>query len=492
MLASSAAVVGGSADGMASGPAYRRKLKSDLLEVSRDLLVVWNAAAIAATGYGCALLYIAVFDVPSADFYQEAGHVALLGAILSTVVMTEKRRRGPNIPAVWIAQTARRGAILVSLLLVVNFLTKTGQTMPRLWMISWIASAFAVLISSRWWLSQSVQSMYRRGLSYDRVAVVGGGPVADELIRHIDRMGDSGIKIVSVLEDDPLAGDAKSDIALTKLLNMGRRGEVDRVILTLPMTDRERVFEIVYRLKALDVEVAHCPPMSGLVGMDGRMTSVAGAPAIILATRPIDRWGVVMKEIEDRMLAALAIAFLSPVMLAVALAIRLDSPGPIIFRQQRHGWNNTEFQVFKFRTMRWQADPKQSGGAVQTQRADSRITRVGDFLRRTSLDELPQFFNVLLGTMSLVGPRPHPVVMRTEQRLGEEIIAEYSHRHRVKPGITGWAQVNGLRGATETAEQVRKRVEYDIFYIEHWSLLFDLKILFLTPYRVLFSRDNAF
>ncbi len=141
--------------------------------------------------------------------------------------------------------------------------------------------------------------------------------------------------------------------------------------------------------------------------------------------------------------------------------------------------------------MYWQGD-RAAAGDAQTKRYDKRITRIGAFLRQTSLDELPQLFNVLNGTMSLVGPRPHPVVMRTEDRSGEEIIGSYPHRHRVKPGITGWAQINGYRGATETAEQVRKRVEHDIYYIDNWSLFFDLRILLITPVKVLFQRSNAF
>ncbi len=163
----------------------------------------------------------------------------------------------------------------------------------------------------------------------------------------------------------------------------------------------------------------------------------------------------------------------------------------MIFRQRRHGLNGTEFDVFKFRTMIWQG-ARAGSGEVQTSRRDGRVTRVGAFLRRTSLDELPQLLNVLSGTMSLVGPRPHPVSMRTEQRLGDEIIAEYAHRHRVKPGITGWAQVNGFRGATDTADKLRRRVEHDIYYIENWSLPFDLLILASTLFSVLFKRGNAF
>ena len=210
-----------------------------------------------------------------------------------------------------------------------------------------------------------------------------------------------------------------------------------------------------------------------------------------LAHRPIRRWGRVVKAVQDKVFGAVLLLIVSPVMLVVAIAIRIDSPGPIFFRQRRHGWNNTEFDVWKFRTMTWTAGTPASG-AQQTLRGDQRVTRLGRTLRKTSLDELPQLFNVLRGEMSLVGPRPHPVVMRTQEKLAGEIVAEYAHRHRVKPGITGWAQVNGWRGATETAEQVCKRVEHDLFYIENWSILLDLKILALTPLSVLFDTDRAF
>ena len=198
------------------------------------------------------------------------------------------------------------------------------------------------------------------------------------------------------------------------------------------------------------------------------------------------------KTLFDQVLACLAIVLLLPLLVVIAAAIRLDSRGPAIFRQRRHGLGHREFTVFKFRTMTQCTAAGGSDGGQQTRRGDGRVTRVGDFLRKTSLDELPQLFNVLNGTMSLVGPRPHPVAMRTEGKLCEEVVAQYSLRHSVKPGITGWAQVNGLRGATDTAEQLRRRVEHDLHYIEHRSFLFDLRILLLTPVRILFDRENAF
>ena len=205
------------------------------------------------------------------------------------------------------------------------------------------------------------------------------------------------------------------------------------------------------------------------------------------------QWRCAVKASLDRIAAATLLLLLLPVLLTLVLWIWHDSPGPVVFRQRRHGLNGREFYILKFRTMHWPSESAaSSSGAQQTTRNDPRVTRAGCFLRRTSLDELPQLLNVLNGTMSLVGPRPHPVAMRTERMLGEEIAADYQQRHQVKPGITGWAQVQGHRGATETRAQLRQRLDCDLYYIEHWSLLLDLRILVVTPLALLLHRSHAF
>ncbi len=210
-----------------------------------------------------------------------------------------------------------------------------------------------------------------------------------------------------------------------------------------------------------------------------------------IAVRPGRRasWRSLFKAIEDKTLSVLLIVLLSPVLCLIALAVRLDSRGPILFRQTRVGLDDQPFTCLKFRSMRWEGVPQ--AGLRQTRRDDDRITKVGRFLRKTSLDELPQLFNVLRGEMSLVGPRPHAPTMRTEGLLCEEVIADYRLRHLVKPGITGLAQVNGYRGATETVSQLRRRIDYDLKYVQEWSIALDLKILLMTPICVL-SGENAF
>jgi exopolysaccharide biosynthesis polyprenyl glycosylphosphotransferase len=213
-------------------------------------------------------------------------------------------------------------------------------------------------------------------------------------------------------------------------------------------------------------------------------------PVNLLADRPIKRWDAVIKEAEDYVIGGVVTLLLLPVLALVAVAIKLDNPGPVIFKQRRHAFNNHEFDIYKFRTMRWNPTAA-TENLRQTCRNDDRITRVGRFLRASSLDELPQLINVLKGDMSLVGPRPHAVNMRTEDRLGHEITSLYAHRHRVKPGITGWSQVNGSRGAVDTTAQLHRRVALDLHYIENWSLLLDLKILVLTCREVI-KRTNAY
>jgi polysaccharide biosynthesis protein PslA len=216
---------------------------------------------------------------------------------------------------------------------------------------------------------------------------------------------------------------------------------------------------------------------------------MAGLQMMSLARRPLRASQRLFKDTFDRMLAGILLALLAPLMLTIAVGVRLSGPGPIFFRQERHGLGNRVFQVLKFRTMR--TEMLDRGGRRQTERNDPRVTLFGALLRRTSLDELPQLINVLRGDMSLVGPRPLPLEMRVQDRLNYEIVAEYAFRHRVKPGITGLAQVKGHRGAVETVEALQSRIACDLYYIDHWSLWLDLKILALTS-GVCLRGKNAF
>src|SRR5690606_25777765 len=203
--------------------------------------------------------------------------------------------------------------------------------------------------------------------------------------------------------------------------------------------------------------------------------------------KPLGAWDTLIKTLEDRILAALAILALSPVMALVALAVKLDSRGPVLFKQRRYGFNNELIEVYKFRSM--YVDKTDHNAEKLVTRSDPRVTRVGRFIRKTSLDELPQLFNVLKGDLSLVGPRPHPTMAKAADKLYGEVVDGYFARHKVKPGITGWAQINGWRGETDTPEKIQRRVEHDLYYIENWSVMFDLYILAMTPISLLNTRN---
>ncbi len=239
-------------------------------------------------------------------------------------------------------------------------------------------------------------------------------------------------------------------------------------------------------LSTSTADIRFVPDIFGFSLMNHSMTEVAGIPVINLSASPMEGWNRVIKEIEDRLLALLILIAISPIMLAIAIGVKLSSPGPCLFRQLRHGWDGRSIEVWKFRTMTLHSEER--GSVTQATRIDNRVTKFGAFLRRTSLDELPQFMNVLQGRMSIVGPRPHAIEHNEQYK---EVIDKYMLRHKVKPGITGWAQINGHRGETDTVEKMEKRVEYDLYYIENWSLWFDLKIIFLTFFKG-FVHKNAY
>ncbi|MDX9944198.1 MAG: undecaprenyl-phosphate glucose phosphotransferase, partial [Azonexus sp.] len=279
--------------------------------------------------------------------------------------------------------------------------------------------------------------------------------------------------------------DADSVGTFDELVEMARAGKVDYVYITLPMKAESRIIELVNALSDTTASVYMVPNFFVFDIMHGKMSSLDGIPVLSLHETPfygVDGW---VKRAEDIVVASLILMLIALPMLAIALGVKLSSPGPILFKQRRYGLNGSVVEVWKFRSM---TTMDNGDTVIQARRGDARITPFGAFLRRTSLDELPQFFNVLQGGMSVVGPRPHAVA-HNEQYRG--LIRGYMLRHKVKPGITGWAQVNGWRGETETLEKMSMRVKYDLEYVQHWSLWMDLKIIFLTIFKG-FINKNAY
>ncbi|HEY4135439.1 MAG TPA: undecaprenyl-phosphate glucose phosphotransferase [Alphaproteobacteria bacterium] len=381
---------------------------------------------------------------------------------------------------------------LVALLLVAaSYATKTSEGYSRLWAATWFFMSYAGMVLTRVFAVRQIDSWHEEGRLARRIAIVGGGEKGERLVRHLKSMSPIDVEIVGIYDDRitrvapeiegvPLRGRLDDLIALT------RREQIDEIILALPGAAGERLTYVLESLRTVTVDIKLCPDTVGvqlpMLGID----YLGGLALLSIHRHALSGWNRIFKGIEDRVLAFLGLVALAPLLLLVALAIRLDSPGPIFFRQRRLGFNNDEFTVLKFRTMRVTEDDPQA--ITQATRNDPRITRVGALLRRTSIDELPQLLNVLKGDMSLVGPRPHAMAHNSQYA---EIVDQYLGRHRVKPGITGWAQVNGLRGETDTLDKMRRRVEYDLYYIDNWSLWFDLRILLLTPF-VGFVNKNAY
>jgi len=248
----------------------------------------------------------------------------------------------------------------------------------------------------------------------------------------------------------------------------------------------DRVKEILYDLRHSTATIRFVPGIFGFRLLNHSVTEVAGMAVLDLSATPMVGLNRAVKAVEDRVLALLILVLVSPLMVFLALGVKLTSPGPVLFKQKRHGWDGNPIRVYKFRSMVVHCE--EGGQVSQAQKSDARITPFGAFLRRTSLDELPQFFNVLQGRMSIVGPRPHAIAHNEQYK---DQIEAYMLRHKVKPGITGWAQVNGLRGETDTLDKMKKRIEYDLYYIENWSLWFDIKIIALTLVKG-FVHKNAY
>jgi putative colanic acid biosynthesis UDP-glucose lipid carrier transferase len=335
--------------------------------------------------------------------------------------------------------------------------------------------------------------LHSRWLRFERTAVIIGTcplaySLAMQLLHRVPVLGlvsvEDGTDTDAHTDTEQAVGQLPVLCALPGLRDLVLRDKVRRVYIALPLSRAAQIEAIYLDLLDLNVDVVWVPDFSSMMLLNQSVSQIEQFPAIYLNETPLSSHpaSALGKEIFDRSLALIALIILSPVMLAAAIAVKLSSPGPVFFRQPRHGCNGLVILVWKFRSMRQHDDQ----GVTQATLGDPRITRVGAFLRRSSMDELPQLINVLRGEMAMVGPRPHAVAHN--QYYGDKILA-YMARHRIKPGITGLAQISGFRGETETLEKMQQRIEKDLDYINHWSLWLDIKILVRTPFT-LFSRNT--
>lgn len=379
----------------------------------------------------------------------------------------------------------------------VSFLAKLGGEVSRLWLAAFFVIGLATLIAGRLFLRAMVRRWARQGRLDRRTIIVGSDRSGEELVKALKAQEDSDIAVLGVFDDrndsralETCAGSPKLG-KVDDIVEFARRTRVDLVLFALPISAETRILEMLKKLWVLPVDIRLSAHTNKLRFRPRSYSYLGEVPTLDVFEAPITDWDLVMKWLFDHLVGAAILLMALPVMALVALAIKLDSPGPVLFRQKRFGFNNERIDVFKFRSLHHhQADPNAS--KVVT-RNDPRVTRVGRLIRKTSLDELPQLFNVVLkSNLSLVGPRPHAVQGKLQSRLFDEAVDGYFARHRVKPGITGWAQINGWRGEIDNEEKIQKRVEFDLYYIENWSVLFDLYILLKTPMALMTESDNAY
>jgi Undecaprenyl-phosphate glucose phosphotransferase len=354
----------------------------------------------------------------------------------------------------------------------------------HIWLLLWLMVGSAGLAVVRTAFSGRVRVWERAGRMRQRVAVLGAGRLAERFLHHCAAVPDPEIEIAGVYRErrEPHAAARCAGHAIAgnidRLIADVRDGRIDMVIVAMPAAADLRLAETMSKLRLVPVDVRLCSESFVFDVGPCEVSQINGLTMFNVIDRPVSDWRWIAKAIEDRVLAALILLLIAPLLAIIALVIKLDSRGPVFFRQKRYGFNRELIEVLKFRTMYHEAcDPN---AEKLTTRNDPRVTRVGSFLRRMTLDELPQFINVLRGEMSIVGPRPHAISAKAGGVLYHDAVRYYDARHRMKPGITGWAQINGWRGETQTIEQIQRRVEYDLYYIEHWSILLDLKIILRT------------
>lgn len=369
------------------------------------------------------------------------------------------------------------------------FITKLGETYSREWFGWWFVFALILGSTFRAAILLALHLMRSYGLNERRVIIIGAGSSGRQLVKAVQASDWTGFRIISLFDDSP--AEMPTDIHgipvqktpddINQYLT-NQQGHIDEVWLALPLSAEKRVREILYQSRFHTVDTRLVLDILGLDLVNHSITDFAGLPILNLRATPMVGVSRLLKACEDRLLASVILLLISPLLLVIALAVKLSSAGPVFYRQKRVGWNGVEFDMLKFRTMPVNAEA--GTGPVWAKKEEARATRVGAFLRKTSLDELPQFINVLKGDMSIVGPRPERQFFVEQFK---EEIPRYMQKHIVKAGITGWAQINGWRGNTD----LQKRIEYDLFYIENWSLWFDIKIILLTFLRG-FVNKNAY
>jgi len=471
--------------------------ESENIHLSRSIVtgivVLLDIAIITICGY--ALFYIYLEGNPN-YLSRYSAVIALYTLLTIQTFNTAELYRFNHI--LQPRQHARLIPVICSMIflaiIAIGFALKISADFSRGWSLAWILSSTALLWAARYAVRNVVTKAAVAGKLARNIVIYGAGEHGEKLIKQIEKLNEPWNRIVGVFDDRlsrtapviagyPVLGN------LRDLLDYGRLNRSDEVLIALPWNSEDRILEIVRILTALPANIRLSSEIMGQSLLRQSITYKYGVPMLNILDKPVTGWGALSKQCLDVGLAGVATLFAGPLMLLIALAIRLESKGPIFFRQKRYGFNNQVIEVYKFRSM--YSDMLDADAEKLTTRDDERVTRVGAFLRRTSLDELPQLLNVLKGEMSVVGPRPHAMKARAAGKLYEDVVDGYAIRHKVKPGMTGWAQVNGWRGSTQTERDIMGRLEHDFYYINNWSIGLDLYII-LRTFKVLISGENAY
>lgn len=380
-------------------------------------------------------------------------------------------------------------ASILLLFSLLTFFTKTGESFSRLWLGEWFIIGFAGSVIFRIASLLVMRTLRKKGYNHRTLYIIGAGSLGRHIAKTMLEAEWAGYVITGFFDDNSkLHNERLYQQTISAIPENWNEylalHPVDEIWIALPLRAEERIKEIMIGLRHSTLNIRLVPDIFGLGLLNHSISDVAGVTTLALRESPMRGLSSLIKSIEDRILAIIILVLISPVLLTVALAIKGTSPGPVLFKQKRYGIDGKLINIYKFRSMYMHHEPE--GQVTQATKKDARITPLGLFLRRSSLDELPQFFNVLQGRMSIVGPRPHAVAHNEHYK---DLVAMYMQRHIVKPGITGWAQVNGFRGETDTLDKMQKRVEYDLYYIEHWSLWFDIKIIFMTIFKGFINKN---
>ncbi|EKQ60372.1 UDP-glucose lipid carrier transferase [Xanthomonas citri pv. malvacearum str. GSPB2388] len=448
----------------------------DLLGSVAGLAKIANMGVVVGSGLLAYAMRVGRPAWPEAPRYA----YALLAAAALTLLVFGRLslyRQRPHLAATMVAGRVLTGwAIVLSVLMSIGFLSATGAGFSRLWFLYWAGCGGAGLLCVRSAMKGALAWLHRHDIGRRRIALLGPPERSDALVASVQQHPCAGVELVQVPSELALGGTA----GLSCWLEARHVGEV---WVTWPMREEAQLRSSIAQLDACCVDACWIPDLFAFRPGESCLEEMTGLPMVALSVRPLTGLSRVLKEATERVLACAIVLASAPLMLALAAGVKLSGPGPVLFRQIRQGWDGRPFELWKFRSMQVH---DAATAAPQTSRGDQRVTRFGAFLRRTSLDELPQFLNVLQGHMAIVGPRPHALAHNAQY---QELVPNYLQRQRVKPGITGWAQVNGLRGETDTLEKMRSRVQHDLAYIQHWSLWLDMSIIAQTCVIVLFDRD---